>query len=485
MDKTTKAKLSLITKKAAADRTLKFTSLIHLLNDEEYLYQCFKELERGKAAGVDERTKESYTEAEIRQAIADVAQQLKTRKYRSQPVRRVFIPKSNGKLRPLGIPTVMDKVIQLAVAKMLEPIFEPLFLNSSYGYRPKRNAHEAIKAANDMLMGQKVNWVIDADIKAFFDNVSHEWMRECLRQRISDPNFLTLIRRILKAGVMTNGVYADTEQGTPQGGIISPILANIYLHYILDLWFEKKIKPMLKGYAGMVRYADDFVIGCQYPEEAQRIVQSIKERFAKFNLTLAEDKTRVIEFGRFVKERRTKRGKGKPETFTFLGFTHYCRRTRKGAFVVRHKTSGKKYRESVKRLKEWMRSMKNMRPLPELWNTLSLKLKGHYQYYGVSGNLRRLRSFQCETERAAFKWLNRRSQKRSWNWDSFADISNVIRCRNPESRTHSIHLGERCLSKSRMREIFTYGSVRGFSPASAGRGIYSICPLAYSFKNVL
>ena len=419
MDKTTKAKLFLITKKATADRTLKFTSLIHPLNDEEYLYQCFRELERGKAAGVDTRTKESYTEVEIKQAIADVVQQLKTRKYRPQPVRRVFIPKSNRKLRPLGIPTVMDKVIQLAVKKILEPIFEPLFLNSSYGYRPNRNAHEALKAVNDMLMGQKVNWIIDADIKGFFDNVNHDWILECLKQRISDPNFLTLIKRMLKAGVMTEGVRTDTERGTPQGGVISPILANIYLHYVLDLWFEKKLRTVLKGYAGMVRYADDFIIGCQYPEEAQKIVQLIKERLAKFYLTLAEGKTRMIEFGRFAKERRAKRSQGKPETFIFLGFTHYCATTRKGAFVVRHKTSGQKYQSSVKRLKEWMRSMKNMRALPDLWKTLSLKLQGHYQYYGMSGNIRKLQGFYCEAERLAFKWLNRRSQRKSWNWEQF------------------------------------------------------------------
>jgi len=415
----TKAKLSLITKKAALNHKLKFTALIHLLNDKEYLYQCFKELERGKAAGIDKRTKESYTETEIKQAIADVVCAMKVRKYRPQPVRRAFIPKSNGKMRPLGIPTVMDKVVQLAAAKILVSIFEPMFMTASYGYRPKRNAHEALKAVNDILMGQKVNWIVDADIKAFFDNVNHDWMLRCLKQRIADPNFLTLIRRMLNAGVITEGVRTDTEQGTPQGGIISPILANIYLHYVLDLWFAKKLKPTLKGYAGMVRYADDFVVGCQYEEEATKIVQSIKDRLAKFKLTLAEDKTRVIEFGRFAKERRAKRGKGKPETFTFLGFTHYCAMTRKGAFVVRHKTSAKKYHESVKRLKDWMRSMKNMWPLPELWNTLSLKLKGHYQYYGVSGNLRRLRSFECEAERAAYKWLNRRSQKRSWNWEQY------------------------------------------------------------------
>lgn len=419
MDKSTKAKLSLITKKAAEDRTLKFTSLIHLLNDETFLYECFRELERGKAAGVDDRTKESYTEAEIRQAISAVALQMESWKYRPQPVRRVFIPKSNGKMRPLGIPTVMDKVIQLAAAKILESLFEPLFLNSSYGYRLKRNAHEALKAVNDGLMGQKVNWIVDADVKAFFDNINHDWMIKCLKQRIADPNFLTLIRRMLKAGVVTEGIRTDTEQGTPQGGIISPILANIYLHYVLDLWFEKKLKPKLRGYAGMVRYADDFVIGCQYPEEAKRIVEATKDRFSQFGLTLVEDKTRLIEFGRFAKERRAERGKGKPETFTFLGFTHYCDTTRKGAFVVRHKTSRQKYQASVKRLKEWMRSMKNQQALPDLWNTLSLKLRGHYQYYGMSGNTRKLQSFHFEAERLAFQWLNRRSQRKSWNWEQF------------------------------------------------------------------
>ena len=319
----------------------------------------------------------------------------------------------------LGIPTVMDKVIQLAVAKILEPIFEPVFQNSSYGYRQNRNAHEALKAVNDMLMGQKVNWVIDADIKVFFDNVNHDWMMECLKQRIADRNFLTLIRRMLKAGVITEGVRTDTEQGTPQGGIISPILANIYLHYVLDVWFEKKLKPTLKGYAGIVRYADDFVIGCQYPKEASKIVQLAKDRFAKFGFTVSENKTRVIEFGRFARERRRERGKGKPETFTFLGFTHYCTMTRKGAFVVRHKTSRQKYQSSVKRLKEWMRSIKNMRTLSDLWNTLSLKLNGHYQYYGMSGNIRKLQGFYCEAERLAFKWFNRRSQRKSWNWQQF------------------------------------------------------------------
>lgn len=416
---TTKAKLSLITKKAAGDLRLTFTSLIHLLNDEAYLYDCFCELERGRAAGVDKRTKESYSEQEIRQAITETVQKLKERTYRPEPVRRVFIPKANGKLRPLGIPTVMDKAIQLAVAKILEPIFEPIFLTSSYGYRPNRNAHDALKAVNDIVMGQKVNLIIDADITAFFDNVNHDWLMECLKQRVSDPNFLMLVKRMLKAGIMTDGRYEDSEQGTPQGGIVSPILANIYLHYVLDLWFEKKLKSSLKGYAGLVRYADDFVIGCQYEDDATRIVEAIKDRYAKFWLTLSADKTKVIEFGRFAKERRQRRKQGKPATFTFLGFTHYCDTTRNGRFTVRHKTSKDKYRSSVKRLKDWMRSMKNQRPLPELWKTLAQKLKGHYQYYGITGNSRRLKAFRNDAENLAYKWLNRRSQKRSWDWAGF------------------------------------------------------------------
>lgn len=415
----TKAKLSLIAKKAAENHTLTFTSLIHLLNDEQYLYECFRELERGKAAGVDTRTKESYTEAEIRQAIRDVVRHMKERTYRPQPVRRMLIPKGNGTMRPLGIPTVIDKVIQQATAKILESLFEPLFLGTSYGYRPKRNAHQALKAVHEMIMGHKVNLVIDADITSYFDTVNHDWMMKCLKQRITDPNFLALIRRMLKAGVITEGIRTATEHGTPQGGIISPILANIYLHYVLDLWFEKKAKQTLKGYAEIVRYADDFVIGCQYPDDAHTGIALIKDRFNQFGLVLAQDKTRVIEFGRFAKERRTERKKGKPETFNFLGFTHYCGTTRKGTYVVKLKTSKQKYQGAVKRMKAWLKAVKNRKPLPDIWDMLILKLRGHYQYYGVSGNYRKIRDFQEQTERLAYKWLNRRSQRKSWNWEQY------------------------------------------------------------------
>ena len=418
MEHATKFKLTLITAKAKDQPRLQFTSLTHLLN-AEYLRECFSEVQNHKAPGVDRRTKESYAEAEIVAALNQTVADLKAHTYRPQPVRRVFIPKANGMMRPLGIPTVIDKTLQLACAKILELLFEPLFLNCSYGFRPHRNAHEALKEVNHMVMGHKANWVIDADIRGFFDNVNHDWLMKCLSQRISDPNFLWLIRRFLKAGVMREGTCEPTNQGTPQGGIISPILANIYLHYVLDLWFTVKEKPSLTGFAQLVRYADDFVIGVQHRQEADKILKDIKERFAQFGLTLADDKTRILEFGRFAEENIRKRMGDKPNTFDFLGFTHYCGKTRDGRFAHKVKTSRKKFTMSMRRQKEWFKAVRCRLKLPVIWNMLALKVRGHYQYYGVSGNFERIKSYYQETERQAYKWLNRRSQKKTWNWDSF------------------------------------------------------------------
>lgn len=321
VDKTTKFKLTLIAKKAIAEPKLKFTSLMHLLN-EAYLLECFTELKAHKAPGVDKRTLESYSEEEITQVLSQTVIALKSHAYRPEPVRRVLIKKANGKLRPLGIPTVIDKTLQLAISKILEAIFEPIFLDISYGFRPNRNAHDALKAVNHMIMQEKVNYIIDADIKGFFDNVDHNWLIKCLEQRISDPNLLNLITKFLKAGVLIDKKLESTPKGTPQGGIISPILANIYLHYVLDLWFNVKEKKVFAGYMGIIRYADDFVIGVQYKNEAIKLLEDIRQRFAEFGLSLAEDKTRILEFGRFTRENSDKQGKGKPKTFDFLGFTH-------------------------------------------------------------------------------------------------------------------------------------------------------------------
>jgi len=413
-------KLTLISKRAKEEPQTKFISLMHLLN-ARYLKECYAELKRGKAAGIDGKVVEGYTEEEITQAIEDTIMKLKKRTYRPQPVRRVYIEKANGQKRPLGIPTVIDKVIQQGVAKILEAIYEPTFLPVSHGFRKGRNAHECLKELNHKIMGQKVNWVIEADIKGFFDHVDHGWMMRSLEERIGDTPFKKLIERMLKAGIMDGGRYRVSKEGTPQGGIISPILANIYLHYVLDLWFEKVERKGLAGEAYLIRYADDFVICLQHKQEAQRVMEDIRKRLGKFGLELAEDKTRIVEFGRFAEENHRRRGEGRPGTIEFLGFTHYCTRTRDGRFMVRMKTSREKMSRAIKGMGAWLKSIRNLIKLGDIWKLLKLKLQGHYNYYGVSGNFESLQRYHRKTLSLIFKWMNRRSQKRTWSWSSFRE----------------------------------------------------------------
>ncbi len=419
--KDTAFKLTLISKRAKGEPRTKFTSLMHLLNPQ-YLKDCYGELKRGKAAGIDGKVVEGYTEEEITQAIEDTIMKLKKRTYRPQPVRRVYIEKADGSKRPLGIPTVMDKVIQLGVAKILEAIYEPIFLPVSYGFRRGRNAHECLKELNHKIMGQKVNWVMEADIKGFFDRVDHGWMMRGIEEKIGDTPFKKLIERMLKAGIMEEGQYVASKEGTPQGGIISPILANIYLHYVLDLWFEKVERKELAGEAYLIRYADDFVICLQHKEEAQRVMEDVKKRLQKFGLELAGDKTGIVEFGRFAEENHKWRGEGKPGTIEFLGFTHYCTRTRDGRFMVRVKTSRKKMSRAIKGMGAWLRSIRNFLKVGGIWKLLKLKLQGHYNYYGLSGNFESIQRYYHKVLGLVFKWLNRRSQKRSWNWETFREF---------------------------------------------------------------
>jgi len=420
-ESTTATKLTLITKRSTEKPREKFTSLIHHLNDAAFLYGCYVELKNGKAPGIDRRTKESYTEEEIKGAIAEVIAKLKRKRYRPQPVKRVYIAKANGKKRPLGLPTVTDKIVQLGMKKILEAIFEPVFLDCSYGFRPNRGCHQAIKAGYRMIMTKPVNWIIDVDIKSFFDTVDHHWLMECIKQKVNDPNFNRLIVRFLKAGAMEEGICRPTEQGTPQGGILSPLLANIYLHYVLDLWFERVEKKQVRGYTELIRYADDFIIGAQGPrQEAEQILADLKTRFQKFNLAVSPEKTTIIEFGRFARENRQRRGMGKPDTFDFLGFTHYCSTSQKGNFLVKHATAGIRRRRHHKEMNQWLKCVRNRLKLKVLWKLLAAKLRGHYQYYGVSSNIRSLNAHYHWTQRLAFKWLNRRSQKQSFNWTTFA-----------------------------------------------------------------
>jgi group II intron reverse transcriptase/maturase len=268
-------------------------------------------------------------------------------------------------------------------------------------------------------MQRRVNWIIDADISGYFDNIDHTWMMKCLEQRIADPNFKRLIMRFLKAGIMADRHKYATEKGTPQGGIISPILANIYLHYVLDLWFNKKEIKELQGQAELIRYADDFIVGVQKPEEARKILADIRERLKKFGLSLSEEKTGIKEFGRFAKENTAKRGKKKPDTFDFLGFTHYCSTARDGRFSVKVKTSRKKLNRAIEAMDKFLKGVRNLKHPKEIWPELKVKLQGHYNYYGVSGNIEELKRYYRNTKGRIFYWLNKKSQKRRWNVEEF------------------------------------------------------------------
>ncbi len=318
----------------------------------------------------------------------------------------------------LGIPTLEDKIVQMGIKKILEAIFEVDFRDVSYGFRPGRSCHSALDALDKGIMIKPISYVVDMDIEKFFDTVDHQWLMECLKQRIIDTSLLRLIARFLKAGVMEEGKYLETEKGTPQGSVSSPLFANVYLHYVLDLWFEVKVKKEMKGYIQLVRYCDDFIVCFQYENEAKRFGEMLKERLNKFGLKVAEKKSKIIEFGRYAWE-RSQSGCKKVETFDFLGFTHYCDRTRKGKFKLGRKTAKKKLQQGLKALNQWLKSVRNQVKLEEWWKVLGQKLRGHYQYYGISGNMNGLRVAYCEVTRLAYMWINRRGQKKSYNWPKF------------------------------------------------------------------
>lgn len=410
----TVTKLNAIAKIAKEDKKSKFSSLNYLLN-KEYLLDCYRLLKKRKAAGIDGRTVESYTDEEIIKALEEVADKIHRRKYEPLPVKRVYIAKENGKKRGLGIPTVIDKVVQLGVARILTAIFDSSFTDSSYGYRTGRDAHTCLKAVHDMIEKEKVSYIIDADITGFFDNIDHAWMMRCLTQRINDQSFLRIIWKMLKAGVMEQYHINPTQKGTPQGGIVSPTLSNIYLHYVLDLWMNVLEKKKLRGEARLIRYADDFIIGVQYRDDAETIYKNIQERFKKFGLTLSAEKTKILEFGRFAQERERKRGR-RPEVFTFLGLTHYCGKTRTGKFSVKVKTSSKKLQKAVASMKSFLKENRTM-PFEQVLKGVALKLTGHYNYYGVSDNSHGIGRYYYHTIQLIHKWMNRRSQRRSLTFE--------------------------------------------------------------------
>lgn len=409
-------KLSLISEHAQRDSSFRFTSLAHLL-DEGFLKDCHEGLNRNKAVGADEVSWEEYDQ-NLDENLSTLVRRLKRKKYKPQPARRVYIPKSKTEKRPLGIPAHENKVVEKGITHILESIYENDFLDSSYGFRPGRNCHQALKRLGYLIMSKPVNHIVESDIKGFFDNVSHEKLLELLRIRIADSSVLLLIEKFLKAGYIDDGLLVRPEKGTPQGSILSPLLANVFLHYVLDVWFETTVKKHTRGFCEIVRYADDFVCVVQYAEDAEKIEKALKNRFEKFGLEIHPDKSRRISFGRFEKENAEKQNR-KSNTFDFLGFTHYCDKNRNGKFKVGRKTCPKRFTSKCRDMKIWLKGVRNQAKAKDWWEILKSKLRGHYQYYGVSENYRGILNFYKATLRNVRKWMNRRSQKGKMSWADF------------------------------------------------------------------
>ena len=366
--------------------------------------QCHKEADGNKAVGIDEITKREYSE-NLEGNIENLVDRLKRKYYKPMPSLRVYIPKSNGKMRPLGIACYEDKIVQLALKKILEAIYEPKFLNCMHGFRANRRCHTAVKELYDRINIGKITRVVDADIKGFFDHMKHEWILKFLNYYIKDKNILRLVKKYLKAGIIDNGQLVKSDEGTAQGNIISPVLANIYMHNVLTLWFQYIIAKECKGECFLVVYADDFIAGFQYPWEAERFYEQLRSRMAKFGLELEENKSRIVESGRYLASLKAKRGEStRLGTFDFFGFTFYCGRTTKGNPWIMPKTSSKKFRQKAKEIKIWLYNNKEQK-LGKLMYMLNVKLVGHYRYYGISFNSRMISNYKQQVRELLYKVL--------------------------------------------------------------------------------
>lgn len=407
--------------KAGREPSYRFRSLYREIN-LPMLYESFWQLKPGAAPGIDGVTVAAYKE-DLDNNLRQLLERLVSNRYRAQKVRRRNIPKGRDKTRPLGIPALEDKIVQQAAAKLLQAIYEADFLDISKGYRPNRGARDASQELREQLFKERVHWVVEADIKGFFDHVDHDWLKRMLRQRVDDENFIRLIGKWLKAGVLEeSGEVIHPATGTPQGGVISPVLANIYLHYVLDLWMEKVVSKQIQGKLVFMRYADDFIIGVEHGPDAERIYKELPGRLGKFGLTMAMDKSAILRFSRDDLKN------SKP--FTFLGFEFYWARTRKGYKTVKRRTAKKKFQASLFNLKEWM--IKNRsRKLRDLAGTLSRKFCGYFNYYGVIGNSHMLGRYWRESRRIIFRVLNRRSQRHSYNWAGFNEMWDTLNIPRP------------------------------------------------------
>ena len=409
-----------IAKKAKLNKKHRFRDLYGLLN-EENLLDSWRYLNNKAASGVDRISMKEF-EINLLSNIQGLVKSLKEKRYRAKLVRRVYIPKENGKHRSLGIPTIGDKLIQKAVARILEAIYEQDFLICSYGYRSTIGAKDAVRDITTTLIRGRYGYILDADLQEFFDHINHQWLLKMLEERIDDKPFIHLITKWLKAGVLsTNGKILHPVTGTPQGGIVSPLLANIYLHYVLDLWFEKKVKPDCKGEAYLCRYADDFICAFRFKDDAEEFYKALVKRLEKFGLSLSRDKTRIIKFSRFEKD---------ANYFEFLGFEFRWGTSRKGKDIIKRRTSRKKLLASLKKFTLWCCKCRNFR-LRVIFKLLNVKLRGYYNYYGIIGNFASLQKFFFQAMRILYKWLNRRSQKRSFCYNIFNQITKFYSIEKP------------------------------------------------------
>lgn len=379
---------------------------LHQFIDKGQLISCYTSMNKRSSPGVDGVNWSSYGK-DLPDHLTSLLARFKTGAYRAPSIRRVYIPKGKEGKRPLGIPTIEDKVLQESVRRVLSPVYEAEFKSFSYGFRQGRSAHHALKALYEEVSYGGMHYIIDADIKNYFGSISHSYMRDFLDLRVKDGVIRKMLDKWLKAGIMEEGYLSYPSSGTPQGGVISPLLSNIYLHYVLDLWFSEQIQPLLKGRSFIIRYADDFVLGFSYLEDAQRVMEVLPKRFRKYDLELHPEKTKIVNLN-------SERGKGS-RGFDFLGFTHYLGRTRKGLTVLKRKTSSKKLSQSLMKTEAWIKKNRHS-PLIEIITELNVKLRGHYSYYGISFNMRGIIRYYIEVKRILRKWLNRRGGKSVWTW---------------------------------------------------------------------
>jgi len=398
---------------AQKDKEARFTALLHHVTLER-LVMAYWDLSPKAAPGVDGVTWESYGQ-DLVANLRGLHERVQQGRYRASPSRRAYIPKADGRQRPLGITTLEDKIVQRAVAGVLNAVYEADFRGFSYGFRPGRSPHDALDALATGLYRRKVNWVLDADIRDFFGQLDRDWLRKFLRHRIADERVLRLIGKWLAAGVIEDGQWTESDRGSPQGASVSPLLANVYLHYVLDLWADWWRKRHARGDVIIVRWADDFIVGFEYREDAEKFLAGLRERFAKFGLELHPDKTRLIEFGRFAASNRACRGLSKPETFDFLGFTHICATSKSGRFWVKRITISKRMRAKLKVVKDQLRQRMHQ-PIPEQGRWLAAVVRGHVAYYGVPGNTKAVAAFRDQVARHWLKTLRRRSQKTRTDW---------------------------------------------------------------------